>query len=150
MVIGTPAHLAEHSTTMASYLSLCCLQYTLINNTVTIFTRHSTNSPQTGNCDNHTVHTTYRPLTYPASVGRHLYLHAILYNLRKEHVCSTTARLYKRFQLLIYLSSKVIIVCVALGIQHAMRMRRVILSSVAWPALSTFPRKHFRNKSYRT
>ena len=29
-------------------------------------------------------------------------------------------------------------VSVALGIQHAMRMRRIILSSVAWPAVQCF------------
>jgi hypothetical protein len=32
LVIGTLAHFAQHITTIASYLSLCCLQYTLISN----------------------------------------------------------------------------------------------------------------------
>ena len=44
-------------------------------------------------------------------------------------------------------------VFVALGIRHATRMRRIILSSVARPALpyfSTLSHKDFRGKSYGT
>jgi len=36
LVIGTPAHLTQLTTTMASSLSLCCLHYTLISNRVSL------------------------------------------------------------------------------------------------------------------